>query len=107
MNSGNQSIVMSLWLAYYEPSLFELKEFYKHLVLGKRKDEAMRIAKLEYLKSTDLVGASPKYWASLVVVGNQAPIYKGFLVKKIIWLCIILLVISTVLLFRKKLKPKK
>ncbi|NOQ28401.1 MAG: CHAT domain-containing protein [Bacteroidales bacterium] len=108
MNSGNKSIVMSLWLAYYKPSLYELKEFYKYLVMGKRKDEAMRMAKLNYLESSYLLGASPKYWSSLVVYGNQEPIYKGFIAKKIIWFSIIiLLVLASVFLFWKKFKAKR
>ena len=54
MTSGNPSIIFSLWAAYVEPTLFELDIFYKHLVLGKRKDEAMRLAKAAGL-STDVV----------------------------------------------------
>ena len=72
--------------------------------MGKRKDEAMRLAKLNYLESCDFLGASPKHWASLVVIGNQEPIYKGFLAKKLIgFTIIILLVLSTAFLFWKKL----
>ncbi|NOQ28130.1 MAG: CHAT domain-containing protein [Bacteroidales bacterium] len=108
MNSGNQSIVMSLWFAYYKQSLFELKEFYKYLVMGKRKDEAMRLAKLNYLESTDLWGTDPKYWASLVVYGNQEPIYKGFIARKIAGISIIiLLLLATAFLFWKKFIPKR
>jgi CHAT domain-containing protein len=108
MNSSNKSIVISLWLAYYEESLYELKEFYKYLVMGKRKDEAMRLAKLDYLESTGLMGTCPKYWASLVVYGNQDPIYKGFIAKKLIRFSIILLLVMlTAFLFWKKLKAKK
>ncbi|NOQ27837.1 MAG: CHAT domain-containing protein [Bacteroidales bacterium] len=108
MNSGNKSIVMSLWLAYYEASLYELKEFYKYLVMGKRKDEAMRLAKLNYLESAKLLDANPQYWSSIVVYGNQEPIYKGFFAKKIIGFCIIiLLVLLTAFLFWKKFKPKR
>ncbi|NOQ27836.1 MAG: CHAT domain-containing protein [Bacteroidales bacterium] len=108
INSGNKSIVMSLWLAYYEASLFELKEFYKYLVIGKRKDEAMRMAKLNYLETANLLDADPKYWSSIVVYGNQEPIYKGFFAKIIIGFCIIiLLVLSTTFLFWKKFKSKR
>jgi CHAT domain-containing protein len=104
MNSGNKSIVMSLWLAYYDVSLYGLKQFYKYLVMGKRKDEAMRLAKLNCLE----LNTNPKYWANLVVVGNQEPIYKGFIAKKIAGISIIiLLVLSTAFLFWKKFKSKR
>ncbi len=81
MVSGSSSIIYSLSLAYVEPSLKELKEFYKQLVFGKRKDEALRIAKLKYLESASFLDANPKYWNSLIVVGNQDALFRGYLLK--------------------------
>ncbi|NOQ26280.1 MAG: CHAT domain-containing protein [Bacteroidales bacterium] len=94
LNAGTPSLIISLWLAHYEPSLFELKAFYWHLVLGKRKDEALRLAKLKYIKSSNPLNASPRYWASLVIVGNQEALFRGFVFRKIVSLFIILAILA-------------
>jgi CHAT domain-containing protein/Tfp pilus assembly protein PilF len=107
INSGASSLVVSLWLAHYEPSIFELKTFYWYLALGKRKDEALRLAKLKYLESANPLDASPRYWSSLVIVGNQDALFKGFVFRKILLLLIIFAVFFLIVKFRKKQNRKK
>jgi CHAT domain-containing protein len=107
MNSGTPSLITSLWLAYYEPSLFELKTFFLHLVLGKRKDEALRLAKLKYLDSAKELESHPKYWASLVIIGNQDPIFKGYLIKAIILSVILLFILILVFIKVRKRRYKR
>ena len=108
MTSGNPSIIFSLWAAYIEPTLFELDIFYKHLVLGKRKDEALRLAKLKYLeKIDDPVFTHPKYWTSLVVLGNQEALFRGYLVKVcLLSLLPISILFLLIVIIRKKVKKK-
>ncbi|NOQ24517.1 MAG: CHAT domain-containing protein [Bacteroidales bacterium] len=104
MNSETPALVTSLWLAYYHATLFELKVFYRNLLLGKRKDEALRIAKLKYLDSAEILQSHPKYWNSLVIIGNQDPIFKGYLIK--VALLPVILFFSLILLFIKIRKRK-
>ena len=75
IDAGNASIVMSLWGAFYKPTIFELEQFYKQLLMGRRKDVALQKAKLKYLKESDPMNAHPQYWSSIIVVGNQAPLF--------------------------------
>jgi CHAT domain-containing protein len=107
LNAGNPSLIISLWTATYEPTLFELKAFYKYLVLGKRKDEALRLAKLKYLKTANPLEANPRYWSSLVIVGNQDALFRGFIFRKIFSLFIIFAILVFLIKLRKKSVYKK
>jgi hypothetical protein len=59
--------------------------FYKHLSAGETKDEALKNAKLDYLKYTeDDLLKHPYYWSGFVVTGNtdalvKTPNYWGYL----------------------------
>lgn len=107
LNAGNPSLIISLWTATYEPTLFELKEFYKYLVLGKRKDEALRLAKLKYLKSANPLEANPRYWTSLIIVGNQDALFKGYVLSKIFLLLSFIIMAYFIFRSRKRLKRRK
>ncbi len=108
LNMGSPSMVISLWTATYEPTLSELKEFYKHLVLGKPKDEALRLAKLKYLKSANPLEANPRYWSGLVVIGDQEALFKGYVAKRFIFpLLIIIFLPFFIIKTMKKVKGKR
>lgn len=96
VNSGTPALITSLWLADYQSTLFELKVFYRNLLLGKRKDEALRLAKLKYLDSAKELEAHPKYWTSLVIIGNQGPLFKGYLIKEVLLPVILFLILLLV-----------
>ena len=52
-----------------------LVDFYKNLTLGLPKDRSLRLAKLNYLKSTeDPLRAHPHFWLSFIVTGDTAPV---------------------------------
>ena len=107
LNAGNPSLLISLWTATYEPTLFELKEFYKYLVLGKRKDEALRLAKLKYLKSANPLEANPRYWTSLIIVGNQDALFKAYIFSKIFFLLTIIGMVYFIFKSKKRLTRRK
>ena len=97
INAGSLSVIMALWSATYESTIFELNTFYQNLVKGKRKDDALRLAKLKYLEKTDPINAHPRFWASLVITGNQDALYHNFFLNKILlFICIVLFVIIIV-----------
>ncbi|NOQ26317.1 MAG: CHAT domain-containing protein [Bacteroidales bacterium] len=102
MNADNPSLIMSLWLAYYKPTFYELRKFYWNLAKGMRKDEAIRLAKLDYIESTNILGANPKYWASLVVVGNQDPIFRRYFAKRIVFILTAFIIVFLILFMRKR-----
>jgi len=71
---GAKSVVSSLWEVNDKSTSRFMSHFYKYLSLGKSKSQALRMAKLEMLKSKY---CHPFYWASFVLYGDftQIPIY--------------------------------
>ncbi len=68
--AGCKSVVMSLWPAQDKATAEIMNYFYEALSDGKNKDEALRIAKLNYLKNGSDLVLHPYYWAGFVVSGN-------------------------------------
>lgn len=72
--AGSESILTGLWKIDEQASAVLMESFYKNLVAGMPKDEALRLAKLDYLKNANGRALSPQYWAGLVIMGDTSPI---------------------------------
>ena len=72
--AGVPSVVMTLWSVEDNSSALLMELFYKHLTEGLAKDEALRQAKLDYLKQSDQLTSFPYYWAGYVNIGDNAPL---------------------------------
>ncbi|MDP5081295.1 MAG: CHAT domain-containing protein, partial [Winogradskyella sp.] len=98
--AGIPSTVMSLWKVDDEATSKIMALFYKHLKKGETKDEALKNAKLDYLKNTkDELLKHPYYWSGFVITGNtdalvQTPNY---------WIYLSIFPLIVILFFRKKL----
>lgn len=96
--AGIPSSVMSLWKVDDEATATIMTFFYDHLSKGETKDEALKNAKLDYLKVTeDPLLRHPYYWAGFVLSGNTDALVKNNS-SWMYWLVILLLVV-----FRKRL----
>lgn len=84
--AGCGSTINSLWKADDKATSFILQRFYVHLKKGETKARALQEAKLDYLAS-DAINKSPAFWAHLVLMGDESPLYK----KKVGWLWVLLL----------------
>jgi CHAT domain-containing protein len=82
MYAGSQSVVMSLWAAAHKPTSDILTNFYLNLLKGMRKDEALRLAKLKYLNDKENIFVHPRFWAGIVVNGNQNKIFNNWFLKR-------------------------
>jgi len=100
MFAGSQSVVMSLWAAADRTTNEMLNDFFLNLLKGMRKDEALRLAKLKNLAKTDPIYAHPRFWAGIVVNGNQNELYHYWYLKKLIFVTIVILVL--VFTFKKR-----
>jgi len=110
LNTGNRkpSLIISLWTASYESTLFETVEFYKYLFRGKRIDEALQISKLNFLEKANPLQANPKNWANLISIGNQDALFKGYYIKvMLISLTVIICFLLIFIKVRKKVALKK
>lgn len=72
--AGSKSIVTSLWKVDEQSSATIIASFYDYLKQGSSKDDALRKAKLDYLKKAEGRTLAPQYWAGLVLMGDASPI---------------------------------
>ena len=55
-----------------------MNSFYKNLKKGKPTDEALNMAKIEYLENANPHLAHPHYWMGYVSIGNQLPLFRSY-----------------------------
>ncbi|HAF29516.1 MAG TPA: hypothetical protein DCG75_10755 [Bacteroidales bacterium] len=103
INADSKTVIMSLWLASYEPSIKISKYFYGNLFKGMRKDEALRLAKLKYIEESISYTAPPRFWAGLVIIGNNTPLYHNYFLKRAVFLSCFIILIIVILKTRKRL----
>lgn len=73
--AGSDATLTSLWRVPDKETSIIMKHFYMHLKDGLSKDEALKKAKQEYLKSVDDPNLKhPYYWAGFVLTGDTSPI---------------------------------
>jgi CHAT domain-containing protein len=73
--SGIPAVVMSFWKVPDQETKTIMVDFYKYLKKGKSKSEALRLAKLSYLKKNNNSALNhPYYWSGFVVNGNTDPL---------------------------------
>ena len=74
--AGCKNVMMTLWPVEDRTSAELMKKFYKHLSEGVPKAEALRQAKLAFLRSHNNVGGNPFYWSGYVLMGSDTRIQK-------------------------------
>ena len=75
--AGCPSVLMTVWAVDDCSTQQLLQHFYRHLQMGKRKDEAIRQAKTAYLLQSDLEHRHPYFWAGFVFFGEGQPLDQG------------------------------
>lgn len=73
--AGAKSVISTLWSVNDKSTSIIMTEFYKELLKGKRKDEALRQAKLAYLDKADPEYQHPFYWAGFIAMGDMSPLF--------------------------------
>ncbi|HKL34203.1 MAG TPA: CHAT domain-containing protein [Tangfeifania sp.] len=76
--AGCPSIVMTHWEVEDNAGTEIMSSFYKNLKKGRPTDEALRLAKLEYLENANPRMAHPHYWLGYVSIGNPAPLFRSY-----------------------------
>ncbi|WP_276374387.1 CHAT domain-containing tetratricopeptide repeat protein [Chryseolinea sp. H1M3-3] len=99
--SGCENILMSLWKVNDQASTALMDNFYKHLLEGNSIDDALREAKLDYLKTADELTADPKAWSPLVAYGNLEPVFKKDRSRTFIYIGVGIALLVFLLLSRK------
>jgi len=71
MYAGARSLLVSLWSVNDQSTANFMASFYDHMHRGKAKSEALRQAKLDFIKGTDAALHHPYFWAPFVLMGNS------------------------------------
>lgn len=74
MYAGASSVLVSLWQVNDAATGKIMKYYYFAMSVGFDKDEALRIAKLKYLKESKGLQAHPAFWAAFVQMGDTSEI---------------------------------
>jgi CHAT domain-containing protein/tetratricopeptide (TPR) repeat protein len=101
--AGASSVIMTSWEVNDEISADIISGFYHSLASGKRKDVALRLAKLKYLKGSSPAYSNPYYWAAYEVLGSTAPIRRNSIASGLT-ICGLLLIagVVSILYLRKR-----
>jgi CHAT domain-containing protein len=75
--AGVPGIVMTAWAVEDRAGVKLMEYFYKYISMGKPRNEALRLAKIEYLDHCDKLTSHPHYWAAYMNVGDISPL-EGF-----------------------------
>jgi CHAT domain-containing protein len=96
--AGCPSIIMTLWQVTDKSSSQLMTSFYKYLKRGKSKQEAMRLAKIDYLETADDLTSNPYFWSGFVVLGDNSPIYRKSGLAY--WMIVITLFVGLLIFFQ-------
>ena len=77
VQAGCASSVVSRWSVDDCATSNIMQHFYKQLKEGKAKDEALRLAKLDYLDNADQLHAHPYFWSAFVAYGDMGTMELG------------------------------
>ncbi|MGB8357164.1 MAG: CHAT domain-containing tetratricopeptide repeat protein [Bacteroidales bacterium] len=94
--AGSRSVVMSMWAVEDYSASEVIKSFYKNMRSGETKSSALRSARLKFLRSADQTRSHPYYWATLVIYGDDTPLW--FNRVKLYTALLLLLMVSAVLI---------
>lgn len=72
--SGARSLIGSLWPVDDAITAWIVGRFYMHLRSGQGRDEALRLARLDYLAQAPGIARHPFFWASFVLYGHPEPV---------------------------------
>ncbi len=103
--AGCQSIITTLWPVNDGSTAKIMEAFYHFLQKGQSKAEALRNAKLKYLKtgSVDDLGAHPFFWGAYIPVGNVNPIYSKNNYTFFMWIAMAFIILAgIVFIYLKK-----
>ena len=104
--AGCPSVIMTLWTVEDKTGSNLMSNFYTFLSHGLKKDDALRQAKLEYLKTADALKSHPYFWSGYVTLGDVDPLYDDGLIHKLMYFAFGSVGIILFLFFRKKFKTK-
>ena len=106
--AGCSNIAMTLWRAEDQATAQVTTRMYDYLKEGYDKDEALSKAKQDYLRQAPAGRRIPYFWANMVLVGDDKPLYPSY---RIYWLgalsILALAIVGWILWQKRKLREVK
>ncbi|MGI6339877.1 MAG: CHAT domain-containing protein [Bacteroidales bacterium] len=88
--SGSKSTVLSMWEIEDRSGAEIMKKFYCYIKKGYSKSNALKKARVSFLKNADQFRSHPYFWSAYVIYGDNSPVYPPY--------CLILIIASAILL---------
>lgn len=99
--AGAEAVILTLWrIPDYQTSVL-MDLFYEKLSKNGSAEKALRLAKLDYIKSSDALTSHPVYWAGLIVEGKTNPTGRGYTLE-IAALALAVIGLSCVVFFKNR-----
>ena len=95
--AGVPSIVETLWPVEDIAGSKIMINFYKYLSEGKEKNDALRLAKLDYILTTSPSFVNPRFWAAYTLLGDTTPLRKTWWEEHLIIINLVFLSVLLVL----------
>ncbi|TVR75394.1 MAG: CHAT domain-containing protein [Marinilabiliales bacterium] len=76
--AGVPSIVMTHWEIEDKSGAEIMIGFYRYLLRGHRKDEALRRARIDFIENADLLRSHPYFWGAYVCIGDPDRLFGSF-----------------------------
>jgi len=100
--AGSRSAVMSMWEVDDASASEVIHSFYKNMRSGQTKSSALRNARLKFLRSADQGRSHPYYWSTLVIYGDDTPLWYNRVTLYISLLLLLLVVTVLVALIYRE-----
>lgn len=100
--SGSRSVVMSMWEIEDKSGTEIVSRFYENLKKGYTKSKSLKKSRTAYLKNATQLKSHPYFWATLIVYGENSPIYPPVRLMAIVFLLLSLPVTALIFYFRKR-----
>jgi len=97
MYAGCPNIVMTMWKVDDISGSKIMTGFYSYLKKSYSTEEALRLAKLDYLETANSLRAHPFFWSPYMSMGNSSRIYKNGILRHFLTVFMILFVLFVIL----------
>ena len=103
--AGANTVVSSLWETNDKVTAEIMDSFYSYIKEGASKSDALHLAKLDYINTSDLSKQSPYYWAPFSIIGEaDSSLYTSNSISSYLLILIgIALIIFILYIKRKKI----
>ena len=102
-HAGANSTLVSLWPVDDCTTSDLMGHFYKYLNQGMKKNEALRLTKIDYLKTAHPSRLHPYYWAGFVLIGDEDAVWGISLFSSSHWIKVLMvcfLILMAILIWR-------